>query len=271
MTSPQKHVPSSPQKRPPAIKEKTNWTWRIALVIAIGVIAIFVALLLNWRRGLVSNTVKTPRRLPLPLVKPKPVAVNKTTPPTAQTQQQIKIYDNFDGDWAQLVRDRTPFVLRRPSALRDWRAFNRWRSMPFNNKSRRTFVYNSVPDLGAYFDESKPAFSGVRPKPPMLYELVNTSFFDLRRSGVGYWVFSQHVNQLIGSEHLELAGDIQPIDVLLLGNPQVDNSFNVNVWVSSPLVHTHAHYDGYDNFNVQIVGKKRWCLVRDAFACVRLC
>lgn len=194
--------------------------------------------------------------------------------------RRVPIIDDFASDsFAELAARGEPFVLRRPRALASWRAFEAWRELPFDRREPlQGVMFNERADLGAFFDAKKPA-AGVRPSMPELYELRNVTFRQLRRESGGFWIFSQHVNDALAADRPQLVDDIVPLDALLL---DADQSINVNLWISSPSVHTHGHYDGYDNLNVQseavasfssdslthhtrraaVVGEKHWLLVR---------
>lgn len=116
--------------------------------------------------------------------------------------------------------------------------------------------------FGPYFDETRPMnLEGVRDtiervNEHRLWSPDAEQFFTALEGHSGDWNYFAAKMQTM-PESLRL--DIQPFDKILDLDPSSPEE-NMNIWIGQQGVSAAAHYDGYDNINVQLYGRKQWNL-----------
>lgn len=121
------------------------------------------------------------------------------------------------------------------------------------------YVHTS-PIFGPYFDASKPFnIDGVRDTMVRVNEHATwsptSSQFFGGFAGPKWHYYTGKLAELPES----LQKEITPIDLVLDLNPRAQEE-NMNIWIGAAGVSAACHYDGYDNINVQLYGRKLWNL-----------
>ena len=161
-----------------------------------------------------------------------------------------------------------PIILNDTFVTDNWPPFQKW---DFEYLKSRTIsqkignIFKNVNErFGPSFDPKKPmnSLSFVnRVNPYVVMEMEAKQFWRKmeRRNPMedpNYYYFSENVVSVV--EQMDILEDIERVNWLELGS-QSDTQ-NINLWVGQKGVVTHAHYDSFDNFIVQIRGEKRWTL-----------
>jgi len=115
------------------------------------------------------------------------------------------------------------------------------------------------PLFGPYWDEERPLMRIHSIQRKNGHEIVNittNAFLENMRHPKKdeYYYFSTNINKI----SKKLAAEIQPTEFLEV-NPLSEKQ-NINFWIGMKGTSAHTHYDVFENFNVQVVGRKRWTL-----------
>jgi len=114
--------------------------------------------------------------------------------------------------------------------------------------------------FGPYFDGSKPMnIEGVRERivranEHRLWSPTAERFFSAVEGSMDTWNYFATKLRLLPST---LLMDIEPFDKILELDPDSQEE-NMNFWIGQGGVSAACHYDGYDNINVQVYGRKQW-------------
>ena len=162
-------------------------------------------------------------------------------------------------------------VIFENTQVEEWRARRAWKPSYMKRilESEKLILKGAYvhdrPIFGPYFDASKPMnLEGVREKikrvnEHRLWSPSANQFFEAlfeNPSTSGAWNYFAAKMQTMPSS---LWLDIQPFDKILDLDP-TSHEENMNLWIGQQGVSAAAHYDGYDNINVQLYGRKQWNL-----------
>ena len=159
----------------------------------------------------------------------------------------------------ELVRGGKPVVLRN-TVVQTWRALQRW-NMTYLLQNMGTDVLHSVKCTNNYLTFDADSRVPLKLNISLPYSVVNMStadFYECVRSNkrcsdgfVGHYYFGEVPDGL--------KKDIQP-DRLLYHTGKDIEAARQFLWISSPGMITHTHFDQDYNFFVQLVGEKRFTL-----------
>lgn len=139
-----------------------------------------------------------------------------------------------------------------------WPALTRWTDAALAEAlgHAREVRVGERPSFGPVFDRGQPLaeVAGIAAiSPPRIVDLPAAEFLAaLDRDGPPFHYFRDDFVECAG----ELLEDIKPARQLLLDPARC----LVTLWIGQRLVRTHAHYDSYENFHVQLRGHKRFVL-----------
>jgi hypothetical protein len=167
--------------------------------------------------------------------------------------------DPSDLQFAQRAVDEAKPVIFTNSAVQGWKALQ-W-TPEYTVKHLKTLrgVYNHTHRIfGPYWDPTRPLAntSGiVRINPHQIIEMDAKEFLHKIRhpSDGNFYYYASNVNH-IGS----LIEDMYPWSFLEL-DPESPQQ-NINFWMGQAHTVADTHYDVYENFNVQVYGRKRWII-----------
>eukprot|EP01114_Cavostelium_apophysatum_P022287 TRINITY_DN8011_c0_g1_i1.p1 TRINITY_DN8011_c0_g1~~TRINITY_DN8011_c0_g1_i1.p1 ORF type:complete len:442 (+),score=113.57 TRINITY_DN8011_c0_g1_i1:191-1516(+) len=168
-----------------------------------------------------------------------------------------------DHEFAQEVADRGIPVVLTNTAVETWPARD-WTPDDVVDRLERSGITlkgtyrHSKPTFGPYWDPNRPLAKVKSVQRSNAHELVDMRPKELlqimkdRKKGTHVY-YSGNINN-IGL----LAADLMPWRFLELDpdSPQQ----NMNFWLGGKGTIADTHYDAYENFNVQIYGRKRWII-----------
>jgi hypothetical protein len=159
-------------------------------------------------------------------------------------------------------------VIFENTQVEEWRARRVWKPGYLKRIfSSENFVLKGAyvherPVFGPYFDPSKPLnVDGVKDTIVRVNEHRTWSpspeeFFSSLSESTGHWHYFTSKLSLLPPT---LLLDIEPFDAILDLDPRSQEE-NMNIWIGQKGVSAACHYDGYDNINVQLYGRKQWNL-----------
>lgn len=157
-------------------------------------------------------------------------------------------------------------VIFRMTQADEWPASKLWtpeyleKEFKANNFRLSGAYVHTHPVFGPYFDATKPFnLDGIRDTLVRVNEHATWSptseqFFG-GFSGPKWHYYAAKLVNLPES----LQREVDPIDLVLDLNPKAPEE-NMNIWIGAGGVSAACHYDGYDNINVQLYGRKKWNL-----------
>lgn len=159
----------------------------------------------------------------------------------------------------EMLRGQEPVVLR-DTVVQTWRALQKW-NMTYVLRNMDTEVLRSVKCTNNYLTFDPDHRSPLKLNISLPYTLANMSTTDFLKcvetskacsdGFLGHYYF--------GTVPESLKKDIQP-DRLLYHTDRDKKAAKQFLWISSPGMITHTHFDQDYNFFVQLVGEKRFTL-----------
>jgi len=167
-------------------------------------------------------------------------------------------------DWQQdklfvelAVDKNTPIIFKNTMA-QTWKAMKAW-TPEYVCKEMKYFesaYSHNLPLFGPYWDEERPLMRIHSIQRKNGHEIVNittNAFLENMRHPKKdeYFYFSTNINKITK----KLVAEIQPTEFLEV-NPLSEKQ-NINFWIGMKGTTAHTHYDVFENFNVQVVGRKK--------------
>lgn len=161
-------------------------------------------------------------------------------------------------------------VIFRMTQAEKWKARTRWTPEYLEKEMEEegfllkgAYVHDSA-IFGPYFDDSKPMnIEGVKETIKRVNEHKTWSptakqFFDGSKgpNPPDKW---HYFTSKLSSLPLKMQREVEPREMILDLDAKSKKE-NMNVWIGMRGVSAACHYDGYDNINVQLYGRKQWNL-----------